>query len=452
VLLQVAASAIVVLLLVILAGTFASRRLAEKEAVNDAARTTDLLAESVIQPVLEDAVVTGQPEAYARLDAAIRTHALSSSISRIKLWTEDGRIVYSDERRLVGKVYRLDADDREVFHEPRTVAEVTDLSRPENQFERGQGKLLEVYRPVWTPGGTTLLFETYAPYDIVRQRSEQIWHGMAGVTLSSLLLLIVLLIPVVLALTRRVVRSQRHREELLRQVVDASGRERRRIAGTLHDGAVQDLAATSYSLTAAGHRAAAAGDTASAETLQEAAGAVRTNIQQLRTLLVDIYPASLTSSGLSAALTDLAATVRGRGFEVQVSTTPEVEDGLDAETEHLIFQVAQECLRNAAKHSRATTVELSLSDAGDGEIGGTESSNAVQLDIVDNGCGFDPGQVLANPAERHFGLRLLADTVAQHAAVLEVATAPGAGTHWRLRLPKTATSRARRPLRRARNA
>ena len=50
---------------------------------------------------------------------------------------------------------------------PTTHAEVSDLTRPENRYERGRGKLLEVYRPVWTPSGQPLLFETYSPYDSV---------------------------------------------------------------------------------------------------------------------------------------------------------------------------------------------------------------------------------------------------------------------------------------------
>ena len=50
---------------------------------------------------------------------------------------------------------------------PTTHAEVSDLTRPENRYETGGGKLLEVYRPVWTPSGQPLLFETYMPYDSV---------------------------------------------------------------------------------------------------------------------------------------------------------------------------------------------------------------------------------------------------------------------------------------------
>ena len=41
------------------------------------------------------------------------------------------------------------------------VAEVSDVSAPENRFERRFGELLEVYTRIETPDGTPLLFETY---------------------------------------------------------------------------------------------------------------------------------------------------------------------------------------------------------------------------------------------------------------------------------------------------
>jgi hypothetical protein len=57
----------------------------------------------------------------------------------------------------------------------------------------GDGKLLEVYRPVWTPGGQPLLFETYFRYDVGSQRSHQLWRAFAGVMLSCLVALVLLL-------------------------------------------------------------------------------------------------------------------------------------------------------------------------------------------------------------------------------------------------------------------
>ena len=181
---------VAVLILVAVSGSVAAQRMAAKESVYDAARSTGVLADAVVQPALRDDLASGDPAAFAAMDRVVRDHVLGPAIIRVKIWTPDGRIVYSDEPRLIGRRYPLGAEERDVFTHPATRGEVSDLSRPENTFERGKGKLLEVYRPVWTPSGDPLLMEVYAPYDGVTARASQLWRAFAGITVSSLLALV----------------------------------------------------------------------------------------------------------------------------------------------------------------------------------------------------------------------------------------------------------------------
>ena len=252
---------------------------------------------------------------------------------------------------------------------------------------------------------------------------SQLWRGFAGVTLSSILLLVVLMMPVLWRLLDRLKRSQVQREDLLQRALDASTEERRRIAGALHDGVVQDLAATSFTVAGAAERAASVGQPALANDLRGAAGTVRTSIGGLRSLLVDIYPASLAAAGLAAALDDLAASVRSRGITVNVDISSQT--GLDPAGERLVFRVAQECLTNITRHAGATAVSLQL----------RRTDENVLLEISDDGVGFDAATVIAHPEEGHFGLRILGDVVARAGAELWLASAPGGGTQWQLRVP-----------------
>lgn len=420
----VALSAVFALVAVAVAGVFAARQLAERQAVNDAGKTADLIAEAIIQPALSDDLVRNAPAAVAALDTALQDYLARSSIVRIKIWTADGRIVYSDEARLIGETFGLGAAETAVLSDPQTRADFSDLDEPENRFERGRGKMLEVYRPVWTPSGTVLLFETYAPYDAVDARAGELWRGFAGVTVSSLLFFTILLMPILWRMFDRLKQAQRQRESLLEHAVDASLEERRRIAGTLHDGVVQELAATSFTVAGAAARADAASDPLLGEDLRAAAATLRSSIGGLRTLLVDIYPANLESAGLADALLDLASTLRSRGITVELDLPPD-RTGLDLAGERLVFRVTQECLHNVRRHAAASRVSLSLRDEGD----------RVVLDVADDGDGFDPETVLARPREGHFGLRMLADVASAAGADLAVATAPGRGCHWRLTVP-----------------
>ena len=222
---------------------------------------------------------------------------------------------------------------------------------------------------------------------------------------------------------RRLRRAEEQRIELLQRAVDASADERRRIAASLHDGPVQELAATSFTVAGASATASMHGQGALSRDLDAAAAAVRSSIRSLRTLLVDIYPASLARSGIVAALLDLAQTTRRDDLVVQVDAADEDDLALSAGAQRLVHRVAQECLRNAAKHAGAATVVVSLHRDG---------PTSVTLDVVDDGVGFDVAQALGAPRDGHLGLHLLADAASVPGALLQVSSAPGRGTHWRL--------------------
>jgi two-component system, NarL family, sensor kinase len=422
---QLVIGIVLVLAAVTIGGALAARRLAEREAVNDAANTADVLAETVVQPALTDALITGDPAALRRFDRVIRKRVLSDSVVRVKLWSPRGKVLYADEPDLIGRTFVLDPPQRAVLAHPRTQAEISNLDRKENTFDRAVGsKLVEVYRPVWTPSGREVLFEIYTPYSAVSQRTSQLWRGFAGVTLTSLLLFVVLIAPLLWHLLSRIRRSQRQREILLQRAVDASAAERRRIAASLHDGPVQELAAASFVVAGATAHAESTDRHALADELRTVSSSVRTSIRALRTLLVDIYPPSLAQAGLVAALTDLAHTTRAAGLEVRLEADSDAELALPDAQQRLVYRVAQETLRNTARHAAPCNAVVSLRREGD----------AVVLDVRDDGKGFDVDRILAEPEPGHFGLQLIADLASSGGASLQVASGSGRGTHWRLRL------------------
>jgi two-component system NarL family sensor kinase len=422
VIMQVAGAAIAALVVVGVAGSLVSKRLAERQSVHDAARTTDLIAESVVQPALTDAAAGSVTAATAVLDPVVRARVLSASLVRVKVWHPDGRILYSDDSRLSGQTFALDDEARAALTAPRTEASVSDLRRPENQFERSQGKLLEVYRPVWTPNGSPLLLETYFRYSVVNENSSALWRGFVGVMLSSLAAMLLLLLPLVWTLFERTRRAQRQREAMIERALDASREERERIAATLHDGVVQQLAAASFATAGEAERAAADGDDALADRLRDTAGTMRASIAGVRSLLVDIYPPSLRRSGLAAALRDLARTSAGHGHEVVAAVDDAAADALPVELQEAVFRVAQEALRNAVAHSGARSIQLTLDREG----------ADVRLEVADDGAGFDLVALQDQQRDGHLGLRLMTDVAAGSGGRLAIGSPSGCGTIVRL--------------------
>ena len=426
-LLQLGLAAIAVFALVVVGTSFAASRLAEREVLNDVAHRTNLLALAVVQPALDDALLKGDRAAYAAFDAIVRDRVLPNGIRRVKLWDPDGTIVYADERRLVGQRFELDAEQRDTLAQPRTQAEVTALDRSENEFERSDGKLLEVYRPVWTASGQELLFEVYGDYRPVQERAFDLWRGLAGVLATSLLLLLVLMAPVIWRLLDRLEAAQHQRESLLRRAVDASSRERRRIAADLHDGPVQDLVASSLAVSGAAESERAEGRAGLATTITEAASTVRSSVASLRSLLVDIYPERLADAGLSTTLLDLARPLSGRGVEVDVEVDEALAARLSEVAQQLTHRVVRECLRNVVRHAEArhVSIRLTANDA--------DPDHPVLLSVEDDGIGFDPD--ILPRLEGHFGVRVLADLATEIGAVLRVRSLRGHGTTWQLALP-----------------
>jgi signal transduction histidine kinase len=419
VLLRLVATALIVVALVILVGGFISRRIAENQSVHEVGRLTDVLAQSVVQPALTNAMATNTTAAAA-LDGVVRQRVLSDELVRVKLWSPTGRIVYSDEPRLVGVRFDLDDEARAALREPQVRAQLSDLSAPENRYERGRGTLLEVYRPVWTPNGRPLLFETYFRYDPVSERAGELWRGFAGITVSSIAAIVVLTVPLVWTLVTRARRAHKQREAMLERAMHASQDERRRIAGSLHDGIVQELAAASFAVAGSAHDAEQRGEHDLAARLGEAGQAVRTSIGGMRSLLVDIYPPTLRTAGLLPALRDLGSTVR---VPVALDVDEQAAHDLTPELQEVVFRISQECLRNAAAHANAREVQLRLYRDGD----------AVCLRISDDGSGFD---ISNSRPQGHFGLSLMEDLARECGAELSVRTAPGRGTAWCLRMPE----------------
>ncbi|SHG82301.1 Histidine kinase-, DNA gyrase B-, and HSP90-like ATPase [Jatrophihabitans endophyticus] len=434
VLLQVGAAAVVVIAAVAVVGLLVSRRAAESESVRDAAELTNVLADTAVQPALTDPMATSTTAA-AGIAPVVRAQLLSrAAIVRVKLWSPQGRILWSDEPRLVGQRFELEGDAREALTDQQVSADISDLDEPENRYERGRGTLLEVHRAVWTPAGHPLLLETYFRYDQVADRAHSIWRGFAGITLGSIGALVLLLVPLGWTLLSRARRAQQQREDMLRRAMDASLDERRRIAATLHDGVVQDLVAASFAIAAGAQDADARGNDTLGGQLRDARDTVRSSIGGMRSLLVDIYPPNLHDAGLPAALRDLVTGLRlDAELVVDVAIDEAACDRLDPAGTEAVFRTAQEALRNVATHARATRVDVSVhrEQEGSGDGDGADGAGFVVLEVADDGTGFDPA---TRPAG-HFGLSLMDDVAREQGGELALRTAPGAGTAWRLRLP-----------------
>ena len=407
------------MMLIAVGSLYLLRRTSTDASIREAQEKNRVMAEAVVQPELTNDAVESSGSFVSAFDAAVRARLLPAGAARVKLWNADGRILYSDERRLIGETFELDADELAVLRDGGSDAGVSDLEEPENRFERRDRTLLEVYRRLNTPDGTPLLFETYFAYSAVAEARDTLWRDYASVVFGMLATLAVLQVGLAWSLSRRMRTDQGEREALFGRAIRASESERERIARDLHDGVVQDLAGVSFMIVGALDRLGPDIDPNARAGLREASVATRRGIRQLRTLLVDLYPANLRSAGLESALSDLLARAQSEGLATDLDFADDVE--LRDEDQELAFRVAQEAIRNTLSHAAARAVTVTV----------TRIESQTVLEIRDDGRGFDTGVA---PITGHFGLRLLADAASERGAALKWSSTIGEGTLVRLAL------------------
>src|SRR5215212_9972236 len=184
------------------------RRQGTNEAIRDAKQVTQLAGDGIVAPNVTQGLLRGRTEDIARMDAMVRKNILRGGVVRVKLWNRHGEIVYSDEHRLIGSRYDFGTEEREALDDRLVDAELSDLSKLENRYERDQGKLLEVYLGTRSPDGTPLLFEAYQRFSSVSASGRRLWSTFAPALLGALLLLQVAQIPLAWSLLRRLERGQ----------------------------------------------------------------------------------------------------------------------------------------------------------------------------------------------------------------------------------------------------
>jgi len=415
----------VVALLAVLAGTVViAERATRGEILRHADRTARDIAQTIITPRADDALSDGDPEALEGLDSVMAARMADGSLIRVKVWSPDGKVIWSDDERLIGRQFELEPQDAALLTTFDSTSEFTTLDREENVYEAHVGEVAEIYLGFVDRTGRPLLLELYVPVAQVEAESRAQVRTLLPLTLGGPALMLVILLPLALSMARRIDDAGAERASLLRHAVAASALERRRIAGDLHDGVVQDLAGIGYALPVIRQSLPDGAEADDArQKLDRVNEIVKGDVAALRSVITDIYPPDLHEGGLVPASQLLFSEVRYAGIDVDVHIDAEVSDeSLPIDAAVLGYRVLRETLRNVVRHSGAARAGVSLR-ADDGDL---------VIVVEDDGVGFDP--TLGAP-EGHFGLRLLGDTISDVGGSLTVDAPPDGGARVVARFP-----------------
>ena len=200
--------------------------------------------------------------------------------------------------------------------------------------------------------------------------------------------------------------------------------ERQRLAHEIHDTLAQDFVSIVMSLEAAQSSLAAA-ETESRLQMERAQRAAREGLAEARRLVWALTPEPLQDATLPDALRRVAgAWSETTGIATTVAVTGDTFRA-HPEMEIALLRSAQEALANILKHARASEAAITLS----------YMDEAIALDVIDNGVGFDAAQVPAPDGERGFGLQGMRSRAHALGGTLAVESDPGFGTAIAISLP-----------------
>ncbi|HET8528674.1 MAG TPA: GAF domain-containing sensor histidine kinase [Gaiellaceae bacterium] len=208
--------------------------------------------------------------------------------------------------------------------------------------------------------------------------------------------------------------------DALQRVVTAQESERRRLARELHDETGQALTSILLGLKTVEE---ADGEEQRRAAVGELRDLVRSTLQDVRQLAVELRPTALDDFGLVPALERLVSTFgesTGIGVDLQPSLPPE---RLPPEVETALYRIVQEALTNIVKHARATHVSIVLA----------RRPGSVTAVIEDDGVGFDVASARADG----LGLVGMRERVGLLGGRLAIETGEDAGTTLLAEVPLT---------------
>ncbi len=185
------------------------------------------------------------------------------------------------------------------------------------------------------------------------------------------------------------------RRRLIADIVHAQEEERRRLAGDIHDDAVQAMTAVLLRIGLLGARLKEPEQVSLAEELEVS---VRDTIGRLRRLIVGLSPPELDRAGLASAVRSALDQMRHE-FEIDYTLENRLDREPGPEARTIAYRIIQEALANTRKHASASRVKVVFESQEDG----------ILAIVTDDGLGFEVEATLAVIRPGHLGLRAMGE-------------------------------------------
>jgi signal transduction histidine kinase len=198
----------------------------------------------------------------------------------------------------------------------------------------------------------------------------------------------------------------------------ATSRERNRLARELHDTLAHTLSGLAVQLEAI--VSIGENDPKGIKgMLEQSLKTTREGLQEARRAIQALRASPLEDLGLSLALRNLAESTAARANLTLDLLLPNHLEDFDPVIEQGVYRIAEQAVANVAQHANATRMRVRL----------TREDGRLELNVSDDGCGFDPENV---ELEGRYGLQGMRERAQVIGGDLTITSQPGEGTSIRL--------------------
>lgn len=221
-------------------------------------------------------------------------------------------------------------------------------------------------------------------------------------------------------------RLYRELEQEKERIAEIQEDARKKLARDLHDGPTQSIGAIGMRVNFA-RRLMERDPKAAADELYKIEDLTRRTTKEVRQMLFTLRPLVLESSGLEAALQQLAEKMKeNHNQRVHVEVDNSVIDEMEIGKKGVLFFIAEEAVNNARKHARAQNIWVRIKRRDD----------MLQLEIVDDGIGFNLSEVESGYEKRDsLGMVNLRERAELVNGILKIDSREGRGTNIKVLVP-----------------
>ncbi len=328
-----------------------------------------------------------------KLDQALQGVMANTSVIRIKIYNQDGTVVFSTKPNQIGVVQSNNMQFKSAIGGQVTSKLIFKDTFSIFSQRTDDDNLVQSYLPVrLTPTSSIYgVFEIYSDVKLVVDRVERteaiVFFGVFIILLIlySFLVFIVRIFSNTIEQQQSIIQERTKTLELLSaQMLNVQEAEKKRIAHKLHEGIAQTLAAIKNNIEIAACTKKSDNPADDDSPLQQAIQTLQDTIKEVRALTMELRPPSLDDFGLIKTINWLCNEYREVYPDISIKATFDLDESrLPGTVKTLIYRVTQEALESITKIGVADVVKLNL----------TGDTHTISLSLQDNALAYHPSEL-----------------------------------------------------------